>query len=439
MPVRTLAKAWRSLGEPTRFGVAVSGGGDSIALLHAATELKARYGPAVTAIHVNHGLRTAAADEAEFCRARCDQLGVSFVLCELDAATWRGNVHDAARRARYQALADTAQRHELPVIFTAHTLDDQVETVLQRLLRGTGPTGLAGIRRQTGIFARPWLELRREQLRDFLRQRNLTWIEDPSNLDARYTRSRIRQTLVPAVREVAGEGGVVALARLATVADAERRVLDELATSDFAACATEDGLSVSILGSLSQGRRLLALRRWLATRALIPSWRTMQDIDHLVTAPGPGGPVRFADGLAVTRDYTTLRWLDHDARYEAWEPFSANQPCHRVFAGGRLKFDVLAPPTQVGPGDTLLDERDLAEATWRPPWPGARLSPPGLRGRIKCADLFINEKVPRALRAVWPLLTLGDKVLLVPGLRADRALRPARGRENSWVLRIEWL
>jgi len=181
----------------TRLGVAVSGGGDSVALVVAAAELP---GVVVEAMTVDHGLRKASREEAAQVATLCAGLGLPHHRLDWQRdAMPAGNLQQAARRARYRLIAARARALGLQAVFLGHTLDDQAETVLMRLARGSGVDGLAGMaeaaERGGMVWLRPFLGVRREALRAFLRERGVGWCEDPSNEDARFQRVRARQAL----------------------------------------------------------------------------------------------------------------------------------------------------------------------------------------------------------------------------------------------------
>ena len=180
-------------------GVAVSGGSDSTALLHLASDWAAERGVRLVAATVDHGLREAAAAEAEAVARTCAGLGVAH-----EVLTWRGwdgagNVQAEARAARYRLLAAWGRRERLDCVLLGHTMDDQAETVLMRLARRAGVDGLAAMaarfEREGQAFGRPLLGQRREELRGLLRVRGGDWIDDPSNEDARFDRVRARRAL----------------------------------------------------------------------------------------------------------------------------------------------------------------------------------------------------------------------------------------------------
>ena len=181
--------------KPTRIGVAVSGGSDSLALLHAAHA----WGVALEAVTVDHGLRPEAADEAAFVARTCEGLGVPHTILRWEGWDGRGNLQDQARQNRYALIAGWAAARGLPSVALGHTMDDQAETLLMRLAREAGVEGLASMRlvfeREGARFDRPFLFDRREDLRAYLGAKGVPWIEDPSNEDESFGRVRARRAL----------------------------------------------------------------------------------------------------------------------------------------------------------------------------------------------------------------------------------------------------
>ncbi|EDQ04983.1 tRNA(Ile)-lysidine synthase [Sulfitobacter indolifex] len=184
---------------PPRLGVAVSGGGDSMALLSLLHGLCAAAGTQLEAVTVDHGLRPEAATEAAFVAHHAGALGLPHETLQWRGWDGQGNLQNAAREARYRLMADWAARRDLPCIALGHTADDQAETVLMRLARRSGVDGLSAMapqsRRHGVTWLRPLLFARRESLRDYLRRAGLEWVDDPSNDDPRYARIQTRQSL----------------------------------------------------------------------------------------------------------------------------------------------------------------------------------------------------------------------------------------------------
>jgi len=181
---------------PPRIGVGVSGGGDSVALLVLANDWAHANGFTLYAATVDHGLRPEAADEAAGVATLCQTLGVAHETLQWRGYDGNGNLQASARDARRNLLRDWAEDLDLAALLLGHTADDQAETFLMRLARGSGVDGLAGMSNDDSpYFLRPLLGTRREALRDELRARGLTWVDDPSNDDPRYDRVKARQMM----------------------------------------------------------------------------------------------------------------------------------------------------------------------------------------------------------------------------------------------------
>jgi len=251
-----------TLPDTSPIAVAYSGGADSTALLLAA---HARWPGRVLALHVHHGLQAAADGFELHARAFCERHGIALNVRRVDARAAAGqSPEDAARHARYNALAAMALEAGAALVLLAQHLDDQAETVLLALSRGAGLPGLAAMpelfERHGVRFGRPWLGLGAQALRDGLRERGEAFVEDPSNTDARFTRNRIRAQLSPAWA-AAFEGYREALARSAAHAAQAQRLLDDLAAIDLA--ATGEPPAIAALQALSRERQANALRHWL--------------------------------------------------------------------------------------------------------------------------------------------------------------------------------
>ena len=245
-----LAEAW----PPSQWAdvtvlVAVSGGADSVALLRAMATLKTGGAGRLCVAHLNHQLRPEADDDQQFVVDLCDRLGVT---CEVertavnDLATQSGGGLEAtARWARYRFLETVAGRLGVRFVVTAHTADDQAETILHRILRGTGIRGLAGMARTRPLghatLIRPLLDVRREDLRAYLEALRQPHRSDRSNLDVRFTRNRIRRELLPRLQRRFNPDVVEALLRLGNLAGDAQAVVNGLVAELFDRCVTIDG------------------------------------------------------------------------------------------------------------------------------------------------------------------------------------------------------
>ena len=214
----------------------MSGGADSVALVLWLHDFATRPAPAfsfVGLIHVNHALRGAESEADEtFCRDLARRLNLPIDVVAAPIAVTGRSPEAAARGARYVAFGEAAVRLGATLVCTAHTADDQAETVLLRLLRGAGLRGLAGIRSTNRQVVRPFLECRRNHLRAFLVEHGEVWREDASNLDVAIPRNRIRHELLPVVEQVStqiGGGGIEAVSRFASYAAEDEQFLEAAA------------------------------------------------------------------------------------------------------------------------------------------------------------------------------------------------------------------
>ena len=268
------------------FAVALSGGADSCALLLACVR---RWPMQVRAVHVHHGLQAAADDFAAHCQILCDLWSVPLVITRVQAHPASGeSPEDAARLARYQAYAQVLQTHwggTVQDIALAQHADDQVETVLLALTRGAGLPGLSAmpaLAERGGLrIHRPWLDVPSQQLRDWLVQEGVTWIEDPTNQDQRYTRNRIRHQLLPAL-DKAFPSFRQTFGRSARHAAQAQLVLDDMALIDLQLTGVPPRLLA--LQKLSAPRQANVLRAWLQQRQVACSTAQLDQLLHQIDA-----------------------------------------------------------------------------------------------------------------------------------------------------------
>jgi tRNA(Ile)-lysidine synthase len=290
--------------------VAFSGGADSTALLLAAAE---RWPGQVHAIHVHHGLQAAADDFASHCESACAELAVPLRLCRVDARHAPGeSPEDAARRARYGALAQAAGEAGMRSVLLAQHADDQVETLLLALSRGAGLPGLAAMpsrfSRHGVEFMRPLLEVGGGELREWLAIARVPFVEDLTNSDIRFVRNRIRHQVLPALAAAFPQFRAT-FSRSARHAAQAQRLLDELALQDLAAMGVAPSLSG--LQALSRDRQGNVLRHWL--RAAHDTAASAAQMDELLaqvadcTTRGHSLRLRVGTGH-VLRDGPRLRF-----------------------------------------------------------------------------------------------------------------------------------
>lgn len=354
-----------SLSAGGRVGVALSGGLDSLVLADAACcALGAK---AVIALHVDHGLSPASAQVAREVGQWAARRELAYRSVRVEVPR-RGSLEQAARVVRYRALEALAAEHGLLAVATAHTARDQAETVLLRILRGTGVAGLAAIAVRRGLWVRPLLPLPRSELETYARERGLVAWEDPMNAELRFARVRVRQQLLPAL---AAENPAIerALCRLAEQAAEWTAELDELARP------LAERLCVSELARSGPAVRKRALALALAERGVSFEAVHLEAVAALIQR-APGGTAHVSvPGAEVVREYDALRI-----------------EC-RAAVSAVAHVDVPEP----GVPETLCDVERFEH---RSPRAGDRMRPARLRGRSrKLSDLFVDAKVPRRQRA----------------------------------------
>ena len=431
--------------------IGVSGGADSVALLEVFRSLAAEWQLTLRAVHVNHGLRAGAEADEDFVRGLCARWEVSLHVERVavrQGPPWEG-LEAEARRARYAAFRDVARRTGAQRIATAHTADDQAETVLMRILEGAGPRGLAGIAATRGMLIRPLLDARRADVEAHLRAREIPWVEDESNRDARFLRNRLRHQVLPFLAEAIEPSIVDRLIRSARlvrsmVEDLERAGGRELARIGQRA---PEGFIVSVadLSTLPHEVAMETVRQ--AARELGHSGslrhHAHQSLRRLLAPHVPRAGFRVG-GLIVERSGRWLRvgpghlppLLPRDLRVpgEIALPEIGSVLEARCFS---------RPPGYVVPREStraafdadLMPERLQV----RPRRAGDRFAPFAGPDERRLKSLFIDAGVPRWSRQRVPLLEAAGDIIWVAGIRRGRAapIGPATQRILEVTLRSE--
>lgn len=412
--------------QPVRIGVACSGGPDSVALLHALARLAPSRGWWLTVLHVNHGLRAESEQEqalvANLCRTRHLLLRVRR-LRPLDHSA---GVEAWGRDARYAFFARSRQACPLDYVATAHTQDDQAETVLFQLLRGSARRGLAGIpRRREGWLIRPLLDFSRHEIETYIQEREIAYVVDPSNTDLRYTRNKIRHHLLPLLESEYSPQIRRHLASLAETAREEEDWLDELAAAARRRLtATDNSLDSAGLTREPIALRTRILRQWVEQTA-----RDLKTI-HLrrlrdLSEGRSRGRLELPGKVSVVRERGRLRSSTSAVRPPTRDycyPLCAGQS--RVVGGG-WNFSMSMPLVwQDGPRtaqtldawaavfDCEVARCGLVVRNYRR---GDRIRPLGMHGRKKVHDVFVDAKLSRPLRQGFPVVEIDGELAWVPG------------------------
>jgi tRNA(Ile)-lysidine synthase len=430
---RTLA-AHEMITAGQRVLVAVSGGPDSVGLLGILAHLRGRLRITLVAGHVNHRLRGADSAADEGCAAEAAaRVDVPFVRCELrDELAEKGNLEARAREARYLALHRLAAESGCQLVATGHTLDDQAETVLLRLLRGGAPAALAGIRpvRADGVI-RPLLNCRRAEIEMVARALGLIYRCDASNSDARFARNRLRHEVFPLLRQLNPKVDEN-LARVAAFCGAETSVVSAWTEAQLEAVIQEGALDIEALMALPVKLRGHVVRAWLV-RAGMPerrlSSRHVISVLSLARGGSASGSVLLSGRQTVRRKYRLLRLGTEKPSLpfsplaiQPGEPVNLPGGWHIIQSTPGYRGDKAALPTDLW--NAMCDADGLeAPLQVRPPRVGERVAPLGLGGTRKLSDVFTDRKVPAAERRTYPVVVCGEAIVWVPGVVRSQVLR----------------
>lgn len=435
---RYLRQRLVAIGAPgRRVTLALSGGVDSVVLLHLLQPLRVKLGFALAAMHVNHQISPQAAGWADFCSDLCAQYDIPLSVKKVHVARRsKFGLEAAARAARYQAFAEL----DCDVLLLAHHLDDQVETLLQNLLRGSGLAGAAGMPEtrlqgdETGmLLARPLIEVPRATLLAYARQHDLSWVEDESNTDTAFTRNFLRHEVLPVVerRFPAYRETMARAARHFAEADT---LLDELAALDLAQLLYAEKLHLAALAQLSPARAMNALRVYLQQQGVpaLDSDRVQEWLRQLLSARGDRQVALGVAGLTLRR-YRGEAWVELDR--------PALEPDWQVLWQGerKLKLDDLGAHLSLlpAPGAGIsLAKLTQSQVSIRLRQGGEKLKPNCARPRRTLKHLLQEAGIPPWQRERLPLIYSGEQLVAVPGIGVDCAFQ-ASANEPGLQVKLE--
>ena len=422
--------------DATRVRVAYSGGPDSVVLLHLLSRVLEARAIGLQAVHVDHRLHPESGDWARHCRRFCDAHGIALEVLTVRPDPHRGKgTEESARQARYAALA--AGSGSGTVTATAHHREDLAETILMRLLRGSGPTGLAGIppRRRfgSGWLWRPLLDVSRERLRDYARRHELPSVDDPSNSDRSLDRGFLRQEVMPIIGR-RWPAPSAALSRVAAHQRAALSLLEPLAERDCQEAVDASGaFSVAAMRDWPAARSANALRHWISERGLpLPDSRKLERIrEEVIGARSDAAPVLRWPGAELRR-YRGRLYV------QAPPPFIDLRRSHLwedLAVPLRLDHGLLRAEAERGSG---LSARRVSPfpLTVRFRRGGERAQPSGRARSQTLKKLFQEHGVPPWERDRLPLLYAGDRLTAVANLWICRGFEADPG-EPGW--KLHWI
>src|SRR5690242_4057679 len=421
-------RAQRLIPKPGKALVAVSGGPDSLALLALLNDAKERLGLELVVAHVDHGIQETGGQVAKTLRDYVKSMGLPFELGELHLGP--DATETEAREARYAWLRDAQKRLDARYVVTAHHADDQVETVLLRVLRGSAPTGLAGIRpKSRGGLVRPLLPFSKAEIERLPTPGAFRAFQDPANRDPRHLRSWVRTTLLPLIESRLGDrvrDDLLGLGRHASRDAKAWNALPEL-LPELDVRSSDGAFSVARLPLAGYDAPVAtALLRAAARRAGIPLGPRHALRLHELAKRQSGRRVELGGGWvgeAVFDRLSVGTAPDHPR-----EAITMREPGSAVFGDYRLVWRMeKAPARMERAGWTTWVSGLESGLVIRAPQAGDRLAPLGGVGRREVRRLLMEARVPRAARAGYPLLAVGETIVWVPGICRGEARVPQPG------------
>lgn len=443
--------------------VAVSGGPDSVCLVHLLNSIKGNLGIELHVAHLDHGLRGAESEaEASYVVSLAGKLGLPVTVERRDAGEWsrknKLSLEEAAREVRYHFLDETARKIGASRVAVGHTRDDHVETTLMHYLRGSGIQGLRGLRpaaplpygnKEDGIWViRPLLAITRAETSRCCEQYGLQPCIDSSNADIRFLRNRIRLELIPLLRQYNPEIDE-ALVRLADLAGEDADFIDEQAKLVCGQATTREGCLTCIDSSKLRGLPL-ALQRRVFRIVLGRSYGNLKDVeaahvDSLVRLlfGNTGKCVHLPGGIMATNERNRMVISDPGAPICPWpvlkEQYPLKIPGETEIPGWKVTADII--------GENFYSEDDIFSASFdlngagrslfvRSRQPGDRLHPLGMSHSRKLQDFMVDSAIPRSWRDTVPIVCAPSQIVWVVGWRIDDRVKVTTSTEG--VLRLEF-
>lgn len=457
--VNTAIKKHSLLFEKDRVLIGLSGGPDSVCLLHALNSLKDGYKLALHAIYIDHGLRPDEIPaEIEFCKKLCENLGVPFITKSVDVKSYAIehslNKQEAARELRYKIFEDVAIEIGANRIALAHNADDQAETFFMRILRGAGRKGLSGIPAVRGKIIRPLIEIERKDIEDFLFQNSeprtpnsgLSFIVDSSNLKKDYFRNWLRLAVMPEFKRQNPEL-IRTISRISEIIREEDNYLELIVTKTLMKLIpkkTDRTIELFLVPLETMDRVILrrVLRRVIdAAKGLRGiGFVHIEDIIELVKRGNSGDRIYLPKGIRVIKGYATLILTSEQP--SKLRTYSLNVPEGLALKeSGILIKSSFADSAEIpcdGKSKVIIDaDRIKLPLVVRARKSGDLFYPFGFGKRKKLQDFFVDEKIPRDERDSIPIVLSGNDVVWIAGYRADERFRVTAETKKILMLEIK--
>ncbi|MEK6531692.1 MAG: tRNA lysidine(34) synthetase TilS [Deltaproteobacteria bacterium] len=435
----------------------VSGGIDSMAMLHVLVRLKGRYGLELKVCHLNHNLRgSESRRDYDFVRGFCGENGLGFIGRTLRKGRLKDlkktSLQEAARNERLKFLNEIALKLGAGVVALGHTLDDQAETALMRFVKGSSLSGLSGIPATRDKFVRPLIDVSRAEIEGYARENNIPYVVDSSNLKTDYLRNKLRLRLIPYIRRNFNPNIISTIARSSASLKEDNDFIEGVAEDEFknAVMRQESGLIILNNATIAKMHDAIKARVFLkAARALSGK---AGDLDFLsvhvaaflglVRGKRPNARLDTAHGIKVKREYEKLILAAHPERESECFEARLNVPGTTVLKREGLVFNARVQKTR--PKD-LGKNNDCAYFDYdrvKPPivarsfMRGDSIVPLGMKGHKKIKEIFIEKKIPRGERGRIPVLVSGGEIMCIAGIKESEVFK-LKGHTKK-ILRIEW-
>lgn len=439
--------------------VAVSGGPDSLCLLHVLHRLAETLDIRLHVAHIHHGLRPEASTEARAVKKQAILLNLPVTVSRINVRQWQekhgSSLQDAARQARYRALLTVAQRIGASRIATAHHRDDRVETLLMRLMAGSGLDGLKGIPLKRVLqneleVVRPLYHVSREEIENYCRTHKLVPLWDPSNVRIDYYRNHVRLCLIPFLEAQYGSHVRRALANTATNLAEDAIFLDNLGKKAFVEVAeskSEDGvwLDLTVLGTLSPAIQSRVIRRALWHSGSGRFGRVhVEQIQSLAAGISPSAQCALPGGLIAARAYGRL-WVGNpssrseqpDSLVEIQVPGRTYLPCCGKWLLAELRQISDVTLSALNRDEACLDVNKLSwPLTARRRKDGDRMRPLGGEGSRKLKKIFSDRKIPLVERNEIPLILSGDQIIWASGVEIAETCKVTADTKEVLYLKL---
>lgn len=434
--------------------VAVSGGVDSIVLLDLFNTIKTKFALSLRVIHINHGLRGSESDaDAEFAQKVAQKYGLEFTVKKVDTQNFaysrKVSIEEGARILRYKFFDDVLEKTQFDRVATAHNIDDQAETILDHLMRGSGIRGLAGIAYSRDKYIRPLLNISRHDIEAYAAQERLKYRTDSSNWELKYKRNRIRYELIPYIRRQFNPKIASVLLHTGDLFRKTEDYIMEQARLSFEKCLKSKSRREIILDLNIFRSYVSVIRQYIIFYTLdlvsiqkhVVNFQTMNRIQELAEEGRSGSRV------AITKDWEILisraELVFHLRHTESFH-FEVNVAERYSLFQGDVEFY-----------SELIDRSDIPDRFSRSanveyvdydklkfpihlrnPRAGDRFRPLNMRGEKKLSDFFIDEKVPSYLRGRVPILECSEGIIWVCGYRIDDRYKITESTKNILYLEI---